>query len=116
MRLSPFRAVRALVAAVRVVRDPRRLDEVLRMTAELASPDLIADAEKRIGSTAWGRDALRRRPRLGDVDVKTLAALPEGTLGRAYAHHMLDLGLDPRSLTEEADRAGWWIRAHMLET
>src|SRR5262249_28312245 len=116
MRISPIRAVRAVIAFGRVVRDPRRLDEVLRLTAEIASPELVADAESRVASTAWGRDAMKTRIRLGDVDVQKLAALPEGTLGRAYARHMLDLGLDPRSLTAEADRSPWWMRAHMLET
>jgi len=86
------------------------------MTAELATPEHIRDAEARIGATTWGREGLRRGARLRDVDVKALATLPEGTLGRAYAHHMLDLGLDPRSLTEEADRAGNFLRAHMLES
>lgn len=115
LKLSPIRAARALIAAGRVVRDPRRLDEVLRMTSEFATPENVALVESRLARTSWGATGMRERPRLGKVDLRALEKLPEGTLGRSYAHHMLDNGLDPRALTDEADRTTSYLRAHMLE-
>lgn len=44
-----------------------------------------------------GLELLRDQPALdvGTIDLERLAALPEGTLGRAYAEHLMALELDP---------------------
>jgi len=110
------REVRGWRAALTLLRDPSRLDQVFVldevMEDESAGPVLHAAQ-----SHDRGRQALRTRPRLGRLDLDQLAGLPEGTVGRAYADHMRGLGLDPATIPEKAawDDASY-ARAHLYET
>ena len=110
------REVRGWRAALTLLRDPSRLDQVFVLDevleSESAGPVLGA-----IRAHERGRSALRDRPRVGRLDLDRLAALPGGSVGRAYADHMRSLGLDPAAIPEKPawDDASF-ARAHLYET
>ena len=62
------------------------------------------------------RAALRERRRLGPFDLRTLGALPKGTLGRAFAEHCAARGIDPNLVSIPADSESDFVMAHLFET
>jgi len=94
-----WRALRLLIE------DPQRTEQVFEIFEALDGP---ADARMplRFAEDPRGKRLLRKRPDLLSVltDRSTLAALPEGTLGRAYAEFMTHGELSAQGLAE-ADRA-----------
>jgi ubiquinone biosynthesis protein COQ4 len=77
--LQAWRSMRALLA------DPEATGEVFKIIEALKGGSL-ARAIERLGATADGRSMLQRLPSLlpSLEDRRALAALPEGSLGRAY--------------------------------
>lgn len=77
--LQAWRSMRALLA------DPEATGEVFKIIEALKGGSL-ARATQRLGTTADGRSMLQRLPSLLPAleDRHALAALPEGSLGRAY--------------------------------
>jgi ubiquinone biosynthesis protein Coq4 len=68
------------------------------------------------GRDPRGAEALRARARL-QVDLAQLSKLPEGTLGRVYADHMIANGLDPSAIpTLPGGDELEFVRAHLYET
>jgi len=115
--LSPLKLFRGVRAMVRITMDPTRLEEVF-VLANLAeeSPELARLVEQ-IRQDPRFADAMRERPRLGRVDQDALAALPEGTLGRAYADFMGARGLRHEDLElVRGERDVDWVRNHLRET
>ena len=112
--LNVFRGVRAMV---RITLDPTRLEEVF-VLANLAeeSPELARLVEEVRQDPRFAR-AMREHPRLGRVDQDALAALPEGTLGRAYADFMNARGLRHEDLELiRGERDVDFVRNHLRET
>jgi len=110
---------KALVSFGRLVRDPNRLDEVFAIADALSQADqgpmreMVAALSKRED----GARAFRERPRIGTIDLATLLALPDGTLGHAFAEHMNANGLVPEALPSlEAHNDLDYLRAHLYET
>lgn len=115
--LGPIKLFRGLRAIARITADPTRLEEVF-VLADLAedSPDYLETIEKLRREPEFA-EAFSNRPRLGAVDLRALAKLPEGTVGRAYADFMREQGLDHEDLLlVEGESDGAWIRNHMRET
>jgi ubiquinone biosynthesis protein Coq4 len=112
-----LRAVRALSAYVTIVRDPNQLGKVFDLREAIAEPEVLREMRDFFARDARGASALRDRPRVGRLDLPALAAMPEGTLGRAFGRHMLDAGLDPSALPElpSHDELSF-IDAHLYET
>lgn len=110
---------RALIAYTRVVRNTKRLDEVLQFINSF----LAAQGNKTLPllqtfrDTTEGARALRDRPRIGRLDLDQLATLPPGTLGHELASHMRKHGLDPSALpVQEAHSDEEYALAHLHET
>jgi ubiquinone biosynthesis protein Coq4 len=107
---------KAAYRVVRAIRNPERLEDILALAGVLAPPQALrrlTDSLWRIPSAA---EALHQRPRLGAVDVHALHSLPPGTLGRAFADHLLDNGLDVSALPRMPARTdSEYVRAHLLE-
>lgn len=112
--LAKLRITRSFL---RLFRDPTRLDEVFKIIDALSDPrsGLVTPERKRMMT-----EAVRRKPgceRIFEdrplatekVDLAALAALPEGSLGHAYAAHMLSNRLDPDFYTkvEPTDELRW---------
>ena len=92
---APVRWGRALRALARVLADPRETDQVLVFSTYANGGSMSRTArfyEDAAGQRLYAED---RRLDSRTVDLDALAALPEGTLGRAYATFMRAHGLTP---------------------
>lgn len=87
--------VKGTTSFYRLVQDMNRTAEVFEVARELDDPAKMQPVVDHFKKTESGRVAFATRPRVGKIDMQALLALPEGTLGRAYAEHMTALGLDP---------------------
>jgi ubiquinone biosynthesis protein Coq4 len=116
--MTPSDILSATVSFARIVADPNRLGEIFRLVDTITKhPFVSGPVVAAFRATEQGRAALRDRPRLGVIDLDALAALPAGTLGHEYAHHMRVNHLDPsalpnRSATTDAE----YVSAHFYET
>lgn len=118
-RMQPLTTAKVAWSFVRLVRDPNRLDEVFHLSDRLsrAHPEVLQAMAEHVAKTSAGAHALLARPRVGKPDLEALAALPEGTLGRAFAGFLRARGLDPASIpTLPATDAPSYVRAHLYET
>jgi ubiquinone biosynthesis protein COQ4 len=115
-----FHAAKALLSAVRIVRDPNRLNEVFSLSDHMV---MAATDERRQKMIAMVRrdpvaaSALADKPRVGKIDLRELKKLPGGTLGHEFAEHMLANGLSPDALpvltgSDELE----FLRGHLYET
>jgi ubiquinone biosynthesis protein Coq4 len=87
--------LRQLLLAARLLREGRRLGDGALLKADA----LGARGSRRVAPLI---EPLRGY--LPRIDLDALAALPEGTLGRAYARHMRENGLMPLEVSAELDR------------
>lgn len=110
----PWRMVKAAYQVARTIRDPERLEDIVDLAGVFVPPQKL----RRLTDSLWhipsGAEALRERPRMGAVDVAALRTLPPGTLGRAFADHLLENGLRVLPcLPAQTDTE--YVRAHLLE-
>lgn len=117
MKYHPLATIRLVWSAVRLVRDPTRLEEIFKIADAVESPEVARQFEDEFRKTPEYAKALVERPRVGAVVLSELAQLPEGTLGRAYAEFMLTNQLDPEDIEINEIRSDFdYIRAHFRET
>jgi ubiquinone biosynthesis protein COQ4 len=115
--IQRIRRMRGVVSMVRLVRDPDRLGEVFAMADALVKPEILDEMVAVFSRDARGARALEERPRVGKIDLAALRELPQGTLGRVYADHMIDNDLDPTALPSmEAPTPRAYVRAHLYES
>ena len=102
-----FQPVEALRALHRLLLDPDDTQQAFRLVRAL-DPGGPARMLARMSSTEEGRTLLRDKPSLLQSlsDVEALAAMPEGSLGRAYLDFCRAQGITPGGLLE-ASEAGW---------
>jgi ubiquinone biosynthesis protein Coq4 len=101
----------------RALRQPEKLDDILELARVLAPPMAMRRLVERLMRHPDAARALIERPRMGLLHLSRLRALPEGTLGRVLADHLVENGLDPDALPSlEAHTDEEYVRAHMLET
>ncbi len=87
------------------------------MADKLAEPAIMKAIVDELSLEPSCARAFASRPRVGTIDLRALARLPEGTLGHEFAAHMLRAGLDPSALpTFEANDDHGYLRAHLYET
>jgi ubiquinone biosynthesis protein COQ4 len=84
------------------------------MAQEIMTPEATMLVARTLMSSPTGMAALGTQPRLGAVDLAALAALPEGTLGHRYGHHMLDNGYQAPPILPVSDPRSYFI-AHFVE-
>lgn len=85
-----------LSAGLRLLLNPRDTQQVFLLAAAVDRETLLAN-HARLKESASGRALLRDRPAIdrSGVDYEALRALPEDTLGGAYARTLAREGLDP---------------------
>ncbi|MBC7977363.1 MAG: hypothetical protein H7138_20490 [Myxococcales bacterium] len=108
-----------MIAFSRVVRNTKRLDEVLHFITNFlaAQGDKTQPLVQAFQATSEGTRALRERPRIGRIDLDELASLPPGTLGHELAAHMRKHNLDPEALpVQEARSDEEYVVAHLHES
>lgn len=114
---NPLAYARTAWRMARALREPEQLQDILELAAVLAPPAAMARLVERLMLHASAAQAFVERPRLGFLHLASLRGLPEGTLGRAFADHLVDNGLDPDALPHlEAHTDEEYVRAHMLES
>jgi ubiquinone biosynthesis protein Coq4 len=116
--LCPFwTTLRGCIAAVRLLFDPNRLEEVFALERGLARREPLDSRIALLKRHPVGARFLAERPRFVPGRIADLHRLPEGTLGRSYAEFIASRSLDPASIptlpvTDEAS----FVRAHLYET
>lgn len=111
-----FGTAKALLHAVRLVKDPNRLNEVFGIIDSVSRPEFALEIARKGAETPEGARALRDKTRV-TIDLPTLSKLPPGTLGREFADHMIKNGLDPAALPNKPARTDEeYIQAHLYET
>jgi ubiquinone biosynthesis protein Coq4 len=117
MKYHPLATIRLVWSAVRLVRDPSRLEEIFKIADTVESPEVARELETEFRKTPEYAKALAERPRVGSIDVGELLKLPEGTLGRTYAEFMRQNNLDPEDIEINKVNSDFdYIRAHFRET
>lgn len=93
---APQRWRRALGALAKVIADPNRTDEVL-VFSTYANAGTMRNRVHRFYATEAGQRMFDEQRAIDShtVDLDELAALPEGTLGHAYAHFLKSRGFTP---------------------
>ncbi|NTX06015.1 Coq4 family protein [Myxococcus sp. CA040A] len=114
---NPLTLAREAWRMVRVLQDPNRLQDIIDLARVLAPPMAMRRVVERLMQSPTAARALVERPRVGMLPLATLRTLPEGTLGRAFADHLTQNGLDPNALPRrEAHTDEDYVRAHLLES
>lgn len=116
MNLNPLRAAKTLYTLAVLVRDPNQLQKVFDMADALSTPKLLGPMVAALSREPRCAKAFAERPRLR-IDLAELRRLPEGTLGREFAEHMIANGLDPSALPAlPSTDDHTYLRAHLYET
>jgi ubiquinone biosynthesis protein COQ4 len=111
-------AARAIWGFIDLVRHPEHLDRVFEIADAMSDQkrDVLEKMRDHFAMDPRGAAALRDKRRLV-VRLGELQKLPVGTLGRTYADHMRDNGLDPTALPSlPSDSDLKFMRAHLYET
>ncbi len=117
LAFSAVKSARALHAYVTIARDPNQLGKVFDLRSSLEDKARIGEVMARLRLDETGETALRERPRLGRLDVRALAAMPKGSLGERFGHHMIKANLDPTAIpTLGSEDAASYVSAHLYET
>lgn len=98
--------------------DPNRLDEVFAIADRGANLKVLAEVAAVGAKSEQGAKALREGTRLGEINLEKLRKLPEGTLGRVFAEHMIANKLDPNDIPVPTHEAGdvRYVKTHLRET
>jgi ubiquinone biosynthesis protein COQ4 len=101
---SNFRPFEALEALHKLIEDPDDTEQAFRIVRSIDGGGLER-MYRRFGATADGRAMLVERPSLLDAlrDRGALLAMPEGSLGRAYAAFCEREGIAPGGLVEASE-------------
>lgn len=114
---NPVTYARTAWRMARALRQPEQLDDILELAGVLAPPQAMRRLVERLMQHPSAAQALIERPRMGLLPLARLRALPESTLGRAFADHLVENGLDPHALPYlEAHTDEEYVRAHLLES
>jgi ubiquinone biosynthesis protein COQ4 len=111
-------SARTLWSFAELVRHPDHLDRVFAIADGMVKKrtEVLGLMRDHFAREPRGAAALRDRPRLV-VDLAELSRLPPGTLGRTFADHMRDNGLDPAAIPSlQAGDELEFVRAHLYET
>ena len=109
---------RVLWSFADLVKHPDHLDRVFEISDGMVKQrtEVLELMVQHFARDPAGATAIQERPRLR-VDLAALSQLPEDTLGRVFADHMIASGLDPASIpTLPAGDAQEFVRAHLYET
>ncbi len=106
-------------SGLRLVRDPSKLGEVFAIAdaIEGVGQDVLTRMAVAFRQDPQGAEALDTRRRLSLPSRAALAAMPVGSVGRAFADYLDRNGIDPSALPSRpsSDDASF-VRAHLYET
>ncbi len=116
--MNPFKTMKMLKSFWSLSQDPNKLGEVFAIADSGSSLKILTEVAAFVSKDEQGARALREGTRLGTINLKELQKLPEGTLGRDFADHMVANGLDPAAIPVPDHEAGdvRYIKTHLRET
>ena len=88
------------------------LDQLGKVSSDSESFQLMVE---RLSRHPQGKKAFERRFSLGAIDLEELRKLPDNTLGRLYAEHMLHNQLKPLQ-AQPAESEQQFLATHLAET
>ena len=116
MRVQAIQRAKMAYHAIRLIKDPNRLNEVFMMIESVRRPEIAREIARKGAETPEGARALRDYTRV-HIDLPTLSKLPLGTLGREFAEHMRRNKLDPSAIpSRPANDEVEYVEAHLYET
>lgn len=108
---------KALMGLVKLTKDPTQLDQVFAIAEGFENPARLESLMENFRNVPQHAEALRERPRIGHLELSTMAKHAPGTLGRAVHDELTRLGIDPKDMVlPEGDGEFDYVRAHMRET
>ena len=115
---KPYRTLRMLRGFWLLSQDPNRLEQVFEIGDSGENTKIFEEVAAFVSRNEQGARAMREMPRIGKIDLKVLAKLPEGTLGRVFADHMIKSKLDPAGIPVPHVEPGdlRYVKAHLRET
>ncbi len=90
----PLQYLRTLSGVVGMLRNPEATESVFDIEDGLRGTAAMDTFLERVRASEAVRELMAERYLAPPVDPQALAALPEGSLGHALAHHLLDHGFD----------------------
>jgi ubiquinone biosynthesis protein COQ4 len=78
-----------------VAKDPNNTKAALAIGEALYHTGSLKGAHQKISSQSDSTDVIKRRQLLAPLNIQNLQNLPQGTLGRVYAEHMVLNNLNP---------------------
>jgi len=116
--MNPLQVLRMVRSFWRLSQDPNRLGEVFAIADGGSKTEILAETAAFVSRDPQGARALREGTRVGSIDLVALKKLPEGTLGRVFADHMLANNLDPRAIPVPSHPPGdvRYVKTHLRET
>lgn len=108
------KTLKPLYFFLRLAKDPDELNRVFQMRNAAVNPVMTRVIKQKLSEDPQGRKAIDEKVRLGDFTFEELRALPEGSLGHAYAKMMTDNGLSPDSIPYMSNDN--YVQAHLYET
>ena len=115
---NPLKTIRMLRSFWLLSQDPNRLEQVFEIGDTGENQKIFAEVAAFVSRDPQGARAFREMPRIGNIDLQELVKLPEGTLGRVFADHMISNGLDPKAIPVPYVAPGdlRYVKAHLRET
>jgi len=116
--MNLIQTLRAFHGFWQLSQDPNKLERVFEISDSAESTEILEEVAAYVRRHPRAARALRECPRIGEIDLKELAKLPEGTLGRVFADHMIANGLDPKAIPVPHVAPGdvRYVKAHLRET
>ncbi len=113
---NPLLLVKIARAAITLVRDPDRLDEVFTIADQLQQTESLDAIIAHVIRDPQGARALDERPRIA-LDLPAFRKLPDGSFGREVVRYYDEQRLDPSALPyRPAPDGRAFVRAHLYET
>ena len=116
---NPINTLRMLKGFYVLSQDPNRLEQVFAIADSGENEAVLREVANWVSKDPVAKRALEEMPRVGSLDLRSLRKLPEGTLGREFAEHMIANDLDPAAIPVPklgANRDIRYVKAHLRET
>ena len=115
-KLEPTWQDSALESIINIVRAPDGdFESIGKLANAVGDLDSLQKIIELLYSTPQGKEALQKRPKLGDIDLQELYCLPTNTLGYTYAEHMFKNKLKPLH-SGQVENDYQFLGAHLTET
>ncbi len=116
--MNPFTTLRMFHSFWLLSQDPNRLEQVFAIADRGENTKIFEEVARYVSKDPQGARAMRECPRVGEMNLEELRKLPEGTLGREFAEHMIANNLDPKAIPIPEIKPGElrYIKAHLRET